>query len=271
MSNKVKSRIRTGENGVNREGGTGESRHSEHSLSDCAVSDQREDGGNSSGASTPRGDVLKSPFGAFSPSEEKSQGRTMRDSNDQSEGKPIHKIITSKAETWIQKKTSSWPWRASDQEGSEARNVHVASPWLQGDQENESINQKSLSSGLKPESHAGESNGPVSNEASGSWSSFVNVNSTSSTSSCGSGSGSSCAANNKVDVDSDCLDYEILWEDLTIGEQIGQGGHISSAILEKISFLSFNVHASIERHVFVNNADISMYRFSTFEICLLLY
>jgi serine/threonine protein kinase len=28
---------------------------------------------------------------------------------------------------------------------------------------------------------------------------------------------------NKVDMDSDCLDYEILWEDLTIGEQIGQG------------------------------------------------
>jgi len=210
VSNKVKSRIRTGEFSVNREGGSVESRHSEHSLSDCAVSDQREDG-NSSGASTPRGDVLKSPFGAFSPAEEKSQGKTMRDSSDQSEGKPIHKIITSKAETWIQKKSLSWPWKANNQEGS--------------DQENELINQKNLSSGLKPESQAGESNGPVNNEASGSWSSFVNVNSTSSTSSCGSGSSS--AANNKVDVDSDCLDYEILWEDLTVGEQIGQGNSCS--------------------------------------------
>jgi len=246
MSNKVKSRIRTGENSVNREGGSGESRHSEHSLLECAVSDPREDG-NSSGASTPRGDVQKSPFGAYSLAEEKSQGRTMRDSDDQSEGKPIHKIITSKAETWIQKKTLSWPWRASDQEGSEARNVHVASPWLQGDQENESVNQNNLSSGLKRESQAGESNGPVTNEASGSWFSFVNVNSTSSTSSCGSGS--SCAANNKVDVDSDCLDYEILWEDLTVGEQIGQGGHVFTqvACLRKISFFVFLQYPCINR------------------------
>jgi hypothetical protein len=31
---------------------------------------------------------------------------------------------------------------------------------------------------------------------------------------------------NKVDPDTDCLDYEILWEDLTIGEQIGQGSYL---------------------------------------------
>ncbi|RDX68512.1 putative serine/threonine-protein kinase SIS8, partial [Mucuna pruriens] len=220
VSNKVKSRMRMGENNVNHEGGSRESHHSEHGFSDCILSDQREDG-NSSGASTPREEVLKSPFGVFSHVEEKSQGKTTRDSGDQSEGKPIHKIITTKAETWIQKKTSSWPWRANDQEGSEARNVHVAWPWLQGDQENESINQKNPSSELKPESQAGESSRPVNNEASGSWSSFFNVNSASSTSSCGSVS--SCPGNNKVDVDSDCLDYEILWEDLTIGEPIGQG------------------------------------------------
>ncbi|KAL8540021.1 hypothetical protein ACS0TY_001568 [Phlomoides rotata] len=46
------------------------------------------------------------------------------------------------------------------------------------------------------------------------------VNSTSSASSFGSASSS---ALNKVDVDTDNLDFEILWEDLTIGEQIGQG------------------------------------------------
>ncbi|KAL2341665.1 hypothetical protein Fmac_009605 [Flemingia macrophylla] len=220
VSNKVKSRIRTGDNNVIREVGSGGSHHAEHSFSDRVLSDQREDG-NSSGASTPRGEVLKSPFGVFSHVEEKSQGNTRRELGDQDEGKPIHKMITSKAETWIQKKTSSWPWRTNDQEGSEARNARAAWPWLQGDQENESINQKNLSSGLKQESQAGVSNRPLNSEASGSWSSFINVNSTSSTSSCGSGS--SYAANNKVDVDSDCLDYEILWEDLTIGEPIGQG------------------------------------------------
>ncbi|KAL2603832.1 hypothetical protein AAZV13_09G033400 [Glycine max] len=220
VSNKVKSRIRTGESNTNGEGGSGESHHSEPSLSDCVLADQREDG-NSSGASTPRGEVLKSPFGVFSHVEEKSEGKSVRGSGEQSQGKPIHKIITSKAETWIQKKTSSWPWRANDQEGSEARNVRVAWPWSQGDQENESVNQKNISSGLKPESQAGESNRSGINEASGSWSSFFNVNSTGSTSSCGSVSSS--AANIKGDVDSDCLDYEILWEDLTMGEPIGQG------------------------------------------------
>lgn len=36
-------------------------------------------------------------------------------------------------------------------------------------------------------------------------------------------------AGNKVEVDIDCLDYEVLWEDMIIGEQIGQVNHLSSA------------------------------------------
>ncbi|KAK7363477.1 hypothetical protein VNO77_05621 [Canavalia gladiata] len=216
VSNKVKSRIWTGENNVDREGGSGESHHSEHSFLESALSDHREDA-NSSGASTPRGDVPHSHFGGFSHVEEKSQGKVPRDSGDESEGKSTHKIIPSKAEAWIQRKTLSWPWRTSDREGSEARSVRVAGPWRQNDQENEPVHQKFLLSGFKQESQAGEINRPTNNEASGSWSSSFNVNSTSSASSCGS------AGNNKVDVDTDCLDYEILWEDLTIGEQIGQG------------------------------------------------
>ncbi|KAK7388003.1 hypothetical protein VNO78_22803 [Psophocarpus tetragonolobus] len=217
VSNKVKSRIWTGENNVDREGESCENHHSEHNLSESALSDHREDA-NSSGASTPRGDMPPSHFGAFSQVEEKSQGKALRGSGDESDGKPIHKIIPAKAEAWIQRKTLSWPWRTKDREGSESKNVGGA--WRQNDQENESVNQKILSSGLKQESQAGESNRPNNNEASGSWSSF-NANRTSSASSCGSAG--SCAINNKVDVDTDCLDYEILWEDLTIGEQIGQG------------------------------------------------
>nr|KYP57880.1 Serine/threonine-protein kinase CTR1 [Cajanus cajan] len=217
VSNKVKSRIWTGENNVDREGGSGESHQSEHSLSESVLSDQREDA-NSSGASTPRGDVPPSHFGVFSHVEEKSQGKSLRESGDESEGKSIHKIIPAKAEAWIQRKTLSWPWRTKDRVGSEATDVGVAGPW---NQENDSVNQKILSSSLKQESQAGENNRPSNNEASGSWSSSFNINSTSSASSCGSAG--SCAVNNKVDVDTDSLDYEILWEDLTIGEQIGQG------------------------------------------------
>ncbi|KAK7348063.1 hypothetical protein VNO80_22612 [Phaseolus coccineus] len=222
VSNKVRSRIWTGENNVDREGGSGESHNSEHSLLESVLSDQREDA-NSSGASTPRGDVPPFHFGVFSHGEEKSQGKSSRESGDESEGKSIHKSIPAKAEAWIQRKTLSWPWRTKDREGSdgsEGSKVRVTGPWRQNDRESESVNQKILSSGLKQESQGDESNRPNNNEVSGSWSSF-NVNSTSSASSCGSAG--SCAVNNKVDVDTDCLDYEILWEDLTIGEQIGQG------------------------------------------------
>lgn len=70
-----------------------------------------------------------------------------------------------------------------------------------------------------------ESNRLALNEDSGSWTSFK-ANSTTSASS------SECTnsnAGNKVDVDIDCLDYEVLWEDMIIGEQIGQGNHLSSA------------------------------------------
>lgn len=225
MSNKVKSRIRTGDNFMDREGGSGDSHHSDHGFSDAALSDHRDDG-MSSGASTPRGDVPPCPFGVFSHVDEKSPGKSVRDSGDESEGKPaIHKIITSKAEQWMGKKGLSWPWKGNEREGSDAKTARFAWPWSHGDQDNESVQQKSPSYGTKPESHMYEGNRSVNNEAWGSWSSSVNVNSTSSVSSCGS---TSSSAVNKVDLDNDCLDYEILWEDLTIGEQIGQGNLLSS-------------------------------------------
>ncbi|KAJ7980396.1 Kinase family protein [Quillaja saponaria] len=218
MSNKVKSKIRTGDNNMDREGGSGDNYHSEHGFSDSILYDHREDAA-SSGASTPRGDMPPSPLGVFSHIVEKSPGKLLRDSGEESEGKPsIHKMITSKAAAWISKKGISWPWKGNEQEGLEAK--AVAWPWLHNDQENESMHQRSPSNGVRAESPANESNHPVNNEASASWSSSFNVNSTSSASSCGS---TSSNAPNKMDMDMDCFDYEILWEDLTLGEQIGQG------------------------------------------------
>lgn len=219
VSNKVRSKIRPGENTVDHEGGSGDSHHSDYGLPDVALCDQREDA-NSSGASTPRGDVLPSHFGTFS-QEEKSPGKFLRDSGDEGDGKPaIHKIITSKAEAWIGKKGISWPWKANEREAPEAKTTRFVWPWLQNEQENDPVHQTNPHSGAKVESQTGETNRPVHNEASGSWSSSFNVNSTSSVSSCGS---TSSSVVNKVDIETDCLDYEILWEDLTIGEQIGQG------------------------------------------------
>ncbi|GAV70848.1 Pkinase_Tyr domain-containing protein/PAS_9 domain-containing protein [Cephalotus follicularis] len=222
VSNKVKSRMRTGENSADREGGSGDSHYSEHGFSDTALSDHREDA-NSSGASTPRGDIPQSLFGVYTHVEEKSPAKSSRDSGDESEGKPaIHKILTTKAEQWIGKKGLSnipWPWKGNEHEGSEVRAPCFSWLGMHNDDEIEAVNQKSQSFGAKPENQVSEGNRPV-NEATGFWSSSLNVNSTSSASSCGSASSS---AVNKVDIETDCLDYEILWEDLTIGEQIGQG------------------------------------------------
>ncbi|CAI0466966.1 unnamed protein product [Linum tenue] len=187
VSNKMKSKIRTGENSVDhREGGSGDSHHSDHGLGDIAA--EHRDDANSSGASTPR---ASSPKRDFHP-----PPSVVSPPGDESEGKPaIHKIITSKAEEWMGKKGLPWPWKGNEREVSEARTSKFVWPWLQNDQE-----------------------GEMNYSSSGSWSSSANVHSTSS-SSCGSTS----STVNRLDVETDSLDYDILWEDLTIGEQIGQG------------------------------------------------
>ncbi|CAN4094973.1 unnamed protein product [Withania somnifera] len=197
-----------------REGGSGDSHYSDHAFSDTALSDHGEDA-NSSGASTPRGDVHPSPFGVFSNlvKVEHSPGKASRDSGDESEGKQgISKIITSA------KNSLSWPWKGNEREASESRTARSVWPWLNNDQDNE-LNHVNSSNTFKPDNQVIETYRTTTNEAPGSWSSF-NINSTSSASSYGS---TSSSAVNKVDMDTDCLDYEILWEDLTIGEQIGEG------------------------------------------------
>ncbi|CAN4094971.1 unnamed protein product [Withania somnifera] len=214
VSNKVKSKIKTGESSMLREGGSGDSHYSDHAFSDTALSDHGEDA-NSSGASTPRGDVHPSPFGVFSNlvKVEHSPGKASRDSGDESEGKQgISKIITSA------KNSLSWPWKGNEREASESRTARSVWPWLNNDQDNE-LNHVNSSNTFKPDNQVIETYRTTTNEAPGSWSSF-NINSTSSASSYGS---TSSSAVNKVDMDTDCLDYEILWEDLTIGEQIGEG------------------------------------------------
>ncbi|XP_051127168.1 uncharacterized protein LOC127248715 [Andrographis paniculata] len=220
VSNKVKSKMRHGDNLSDREGGSGDSHHSDHGFSDAAMSDNREDAA-SSGASTPRGDAQPPPCGVFSPAnqDDGSPRKLSRDSGDESEGKAgISRILTSRAEAWISKKGLSWPWKGSECDLAEPKSSRFGWPWLYNDQENEFVQRKSATG--KTEYQVSEANRTSNNDAPGSWSSSVNVNSTSSASSCGS---TSSSAVNKVDMDTDCLDYEILWEDLTIGEQIGQG------------------------------------------------
>ncbi|KAK8333376.1 hypothetical protein V6Z12_A10G198700 [Gossypium hirsutum] len=215
VSNKMKSRIKMGEYCVGREGESGDGHYLDHGCAIAAHSDLKEDAV-SSGACTPRGSIYPSAFGVFSPLDEKSPMNTSHDSGDESEGKPaIQKIMT-----LVGKKGISWPWKETDRAGSEARTNRFVWPGLANDQENDLFVQKSSYSAAKSEGHVNENNTPVNNEPSGSWSSSVNVNSTSSVSSFGS---TSSSAVNRAEMDVDCLDYEILWEDLTIGDQIGQG------------------------------------------------
>lgn len=211
VSNKVKSKIKTGENfSEDHDGGSGDGHYSENDV--CAP--DHKDEGFSSGASTPRGDIPNSPFIT----------KHSTDSGDENENKPgIHKILSSKAEAWMGKKGITWPWKGNDREGgsSDAKSGRFGLHWLHiinnNDQEHESGGGQQMGSS-KLESQPWENTNR--NEASGSWSSSFNVNSTSSASSCGS---TNSSAINKVDMDTDSLDYEILWEDLIIGEQIGQG------------------------------------------------
>lgn len=220
VSNKVKSKMKMGDNTIVHEGGSGDSHNSDRVMPDVAPSDHKEDA-LSSGHSTPRGEIQPSPFGVFSSGahDKYSAGKPYTDSGDENDGKfAIHKTITSKAEAWMGKKGISWPWKGNDREGSEPHATRFGWPWLHSDQENDSA--KTSAAPAKPESQAFDTNRTAQNEAPGSWTSSFNVNSTSSVSSCGSTSSSTV---NKMDMDSDSLDYEILWEDLTIGEQIGQG------------------------------------------------
>ncbi|KAF7070921.1 hypothetical protein CFC21_076356 [Triticum aestivum] len=199
VTNKVRSRVKMDENGMVREGGSGESQ--------CSDRDNKE--GPSSGPSTPRGDA---PHGAFG-TEENSPGKSTKTNGDESEAKiGLHKMLSSKAEALLNKKGITWPWKGRENDVPDCRN-QVTLPSLHSEQENGQNHPKVSDTQLA------EYNQPNKNEASGSWSSFNN-NSSSSASSTGS---TNSSALYKIDHEADCLDYEILWEDLVIGEQVGQG------------------------------------------------
>ncbi|KAL8255951.1 hypothetical protein R6Q59_031018 [Mikania micrantha] len=197
VSNKVKSKMKTGDNIMHHEGTTGDDLCPENDIN---APHHHKDDGYSSGSSSPRGDPYTKPS---------------TDSGDDSESKPmIHKILSSKAEAWMGIKGITWPWKGNERD----KDSKTGRFSLHNDQEHDSGQETSSS---KAESQPWENTNTNTNrnEALGSWFSF-NANSSSSASSGGS---TNSSVINRVDLDSDCLDYEILWEDLTIGDQIGQG------------------------------------------------
>ncbi|XP_074281544.1 uncharacterized protein LOC141606354 isoform X2 [Silene latifolia] len=193
VSNKIRSKMKIVESNVFPD--------SESVDKDVGVTQRREEG-NCSGASTSRGDPGGTPAGVFTSfATGKPTAHILGDSIDEGDGKPgIHKMITTKAEAWIGKKAMQWSGKGKGTE-------------------RESPEDPGGTSAAKTEIPTGDNNRPIVNEASGSWSSF-NVNSNSSPSSCGN---DSSITTRKLDAETDFLDYEITWEDLAVGEQIGQG------------------------------------------------
>ncbi|KAJ0234146.1 Protein kinase family protein [Hirschfeldia incana] len=154
----------------------------------ATLSDNSDDPSSSS-ARIQRVDLIYPPFGIFSCDEEAA----------------TPKILTSEAE----------------HEVSKGRPAHSLCPWEQNEQEKDKYHQISPFCDVNSGSDSSGSSKGANNEASSIWSSSVNANSTRSTSTCGSASTSGM---NKSDTDStDCLEYEIMWDDLTIGEDIGRG------------------------------------------------
>ncbi|VYS56539.1 unnamed protein product [Arabidopsis thaliana] len=213
VRNKVRSKMPAGDSSVTVfEGETGDSHHSDHGVFGATLSDHMDDAA-SSGASTPRGDFIQSPFGVFTCNDDKFSSEPFIDSSD---GYPIT-LFTSKAEEWMVKKGLSWPWKGNEQEGSRVKPTYSVWPCVQNEQKKDKSHQINRYSGVKSKSHASESNKPTNNKASGLRSSCINANSAISRGII------SHSTMNKVDTNSNCLEYEILWDDLTIGEQIGQG------------------------------------------------
>ncbi|XP_078446651.1 uncharacterized protein LOC144715584 [Wolffia australiana] len=162
--------------------------------SDVVYLENRDEGA-SSGSSTPRGDVAPDIA-------EKSPRKGAKYYVEDVEGKMgSHKNNTAKSELWM----------AKEHDADESRNL-FGWPWSNREPENNSSVMKTAEASVKREIQAVESNHLGNNEATGSSSSSVSS----------SGSTSSCTVQ-KLELESDCLDYEIVWEDLVIGEQIGQG------------------------------------------------
>ncbi|XP_047071882.1 dual specificity protein kinase splA-like isoform X1 [Lolium rigidum] len=205
VTSKVRSRVRTGQNCNIQYGSGWEDHDSEHEVRAELTSSE---------ASTPNGDVRPGVFVA----EEKSPGKSSKTSDDSGEGKVgFHKMFSSKAEGLLSKKGMSWPWKGRETDGGSGKNNMTSAP-LHDKQENDRIHQRVPEPITVPECQDTEYAQTSKYEVSGSWWTFNN-NSTSSMSS----TSSNGSPIERLDYEADCLDYEILWEDLVIGQQIGQG------------------------------------------------
>ncbi|KAK1617311.1 hypothetical protein QYE76_022828 [Lolium multiflorum] len=209
VTSRVRSRIRTGQNAEEQYGSGCEGQYSELDVR-VELS--------SSEASSPSGDVMPGAFFV----EMKSASKSTKTSNvDSGEGKVgFHKMFSSKAEELLAKNGISWPWKGHGNDGGSGKSSMKLTQ-LRDKPENDQSHQRVpvLEPIIIPDCQNSEYTWASKYEVTGSWWDF-DMNSTSSISSTGS---SNSSGMDRADYEADCLDYEILWEDLVIGEQVGQG------------------------------------------------
>ncbi|OEL32485.1 Serine/threonine-protein kinase CTR1 [Dichanthelium oligosanthes] len=205
VTSRVRSRIKTCQNCNEKYGASSESQYSE---------DDSKEEPTSSGTNTPRGDVVHGGFVKG----ENSPGKSSKTSSDDSgEGNERLYKISSKVEELLAKKGISWPWKGHEHNGP--GKSHMNPSEFHDKQENDQIHQTGPESIVIPDYQDSESAQESKYEVTGSWWSFNKD----SLSSMGSSISTNSSAIERVENEADCLDYEILWEDLVIGEQVGQG------------------------------------------------
>ncbi|KAI3903345.1 hypothetical protein MKW98_031999 [Papaver atlanticum] len=176
-----------------------------------------------SGACTLRRDVPPSPSGA--PFETVSVEKFL--ASGEGEGKiGIQKSHASTPEACTSKKNMPFPWTGSGHDGLVARTTHGMFAWMRSEQEDDFYRPKSSDSSGKPEIQVLGSN-QFGNEAYGFYSSsdksgygFYSSSGKSDVSSVSSNGSTSLSS---FDTGTDSSDYDILWEELTVGEEIGRG------------------------------------------------
>ncbi|KAI3851736.1 hypothetical protein MKX03_005410 [Papaver bracteatum] len=176
-----------------------------------------------SGACTLRAGIPPSPSGA--PFETVSLEKFL--ASGEGEGKiGIHKSHTSTAEACTSKTNMSYPWKGSEHDGMVARTTHDIFARMRSEQEDDFDRPKSSDSSGKPEIQVLGSY-QFGNEFYGFYSSsdksgygFYSSSGKSDVSSVSSNGSTSLSS---FDTGTDSSDYEILWEELTVGEEIGRG------------------------------------------------
>eukprot|EP00249_Psilotum_nudum_P015269 c25234_g1_i1 orf=473-2905(-) len=133
------------------------------------------------------------------------------------------KSLGSKTGAWMGQKGKLWPWIGSDRENGEQKS-QIAWQCTSGDPDNHMKGNQGKKDGSRSnvqiEADAGLDFGRLTvTDAPESWT-YAHINTGSSKSSTSSTNSSSTL---KLEAEFENLDFEIAWEDLTLGEQIGQG------------------------------------------------